>query len=72
MQSWMSPAKAEVNHELNNHGTNHIMFCVFYVAERALGEKECPVTLLNTGHKLKLVSLSGQKRHRYIKIVHVS
>lgn len=70
MQSWMSPAKAEVNHELNI--TNHIMFCVFYLAERALGEKECPVTLLNTGHKLKLVSLSGQKRHRYIIIVHVS
>lgn len=34
-------------------------------AERALGEKEYPVSLLNTGHKLKLVSLSRLKRHRY-------
>ena len=40
-----------------------------YVAERALGEKECPVTLLRSGHKLKLVPLSGQKRHRYINSV---
>ncbi|CAI7995532.1 hypothetical protein GBAR_LOCUS1708 [Geodia barretti] len=32
-------------------------------AERALAEKECPVSLLNAGHKLKLVSLSVQKRH---------
>ena len=42
---------------------------LLFAVERALGEKECPVSLLNTGHRLKLISLSGaHKRYRYMHV----